>query len=107
MTMMMNNQPDEFERIISDDLSSMRLQGYCIALGTQCHCDVICTSQVSNYEEGIVIDSGAARHIHLSPDLVHVVKDSDNLRRLASFTYTGETSWTQGNGYIHITLRND
>ena len=83
MMMLMNNQPDEFDKNIND-LSSIRLQGYCIALGT--HDDVICTSQVSIYEEGSVIDSGAARHIH--PDVV--VKDSDNLHRLASFT--GETS---------------
>ena len=95
---LMNNQPDEFRRIING-LDSMRLQGYCIALGT--HCDAICMSQVNNYEESSVIDSGAARHIH--PDVV--VKDSDNLHRLASFT--GETSWAHGNGYIPITLRTD
>ena len=57
--------------------------------------------QVNNHEEGSVIDLGAARHIH--PDVV--VKDSDNLHRLASFT--GETSWTQENGCIPITLRYD
>ena len=61
--MLMNHQPDEFERIINN-LSSMRLQGYCIALGT--HCDVSCTSQVNNYEDGSVIDSGAAHHCHSS-----------------------------------------
>ena len=35
MMMLMNNQPDEFDRIIND-LRSMRLQGHCIALGTHC-----------------------------------------------------------------------
>ena len=34
-----------------------------------------------------------------------MVKDSDNLHRLASFM--GETSWTQANGCIPITPRND
>ena len=43
MLMLMNNQPDEFEKRIND-LSSMRLQGYCIALGT--HCNVTCVSSV-------------------------------------------------------------
>ena len=34
-----------------------------------------------------------------------MVKDADILHRLASFT--GETSWAQGNGNIPLTLRND
>ena len=62
---LIKKQPEEFERIIND-INSMRLQGYCIALGK--HCDAICMSQVNNHGEGSIIDSGAARHIH--PDVV-------------------------------------
>ena len=43
---LMKKQPDEFDRIINH-LDSMRLQEYCIVLGT--HCDAICMSQVNNY----------------------------------------------------------
>ena len=56
---LIENQPDDVEWIIND-CNSMRLQGYCIALGT--HCDAICITRVHNYEDGSVIDSGAARH---------------------------------------------
>ena len=94
----MNNQPGELGRT-ANGLTGMRPQGDCIALAA--HCGAICVSQAGNYEEGSVIRSRAARHIH--PGVV--VQEQNNLHRPASCT--GEASWTQGNGDIPTTLRND
>jgi hypothetical protein len=59
------------------------------------------TISLAEAEHCSVLDSGAARHIH--PKVT--VKDGDDRCRLTSFT--GEERWTEGNGYIPMTLQDD
>ena len=62
---------------------------------------VIYIALLINANSGSIIDSGAARHV--SPK-VHIT-DGDNRVKLTSFT--GKESWTEGNGYIPMTLNDD
>ena len=56
------------------------------------------TINAASKEKSSILDSGAARHVH--PETV--VTDPDSRCRLTSFT--GQTQWTDGNGFIPLEL---